>query len=100
MIDIIDKAIANLHEQIATFIEFKKLFMIATLLGMPPKSIKGKITMQITETGSGSYHNHKPWLRATYSIRVEDGEPQVFALKDVPTLLWPEEWQVMHARLK
>jgi hypothetical protein len=98
MIDIIDKAIANLHEQIANFTELKKLCMIADLLGMPPKSVKGKITTQVTETGSGTYHD--PWLRATYSIRVGDGEPQVFALADVPTLLWPEKWQVMHARLK
>ena len=96
MIDIIDKAIANCHEKIATLTELKRLLMIADLLGVPPKSIKGTVTTQITDPGN----YHKPWLHATYSIRVEDGEPQVFALKDVPTLLWPEKWQAMHARLK
>jgi len=93
MIDAIDKAIASMHEQIANLIDLKKLFMIADLLGVPPKSIKGRTQTQITQTGSGFVHDQAPWLKSTYSIRVEGGEWKDFKLVDVPPLLWPTEWQ-------
>ena len=44
--------------------------MIAELLGVPPKSIKGKTETKITQLGYGA----KPWLKSTFHIRVEGGD--------------------------
>jgi len=89
MIDIIDRAIANAQDIVATLTELKKAYMIAELLGLPPKSIKGKTGTKITQLGYGA----KPWLKSTFHIRVEGGEWKDFRLVDVPPLLWPPEWQ-------
>jgi len=70
MIDIIDRAIANAQDIVATLTELKKAYMIAELLGLPPKSIKGKTGTKITQLGYGA----KPWLKSTFHIRVEGGD--------------------------
>ena len=88
-VDNIDEMIRLSHEQIETLVKLKKGLLLADLLGVPPKDIKGPLRHSVIKGGSMS----RPWVGAVLRVRIGDGPDQEFPLKDVDRRLWPEDMQ-------
>ena len=89
MIDNIDEMIRLSHQKIETLVKLKKCLLLADLLGVPPKDIKGPLRISVTKGGSV----FKPWVGAVLRVRIGDGPDREFPLKDIDRRLWPEDMQ-------
>lgn len=96
----IDEMITLLRKKIDLLGELKRALMIADLVGIPPRELKQRITTGVRGTGNVSTYNPKPWLHMIYTVRVGDGAPQEFPLKEVPLALWPDDMAAAYHKHK
>ena len=88
-VDNMDRMTELLHKQIETYRELQRALLLADLLGVPPKDIKGPLRYSVRKGDSVL----KPWVGAVLSVRVGDGPYEDFLLTDVDRRLWPEDMQ-------
>lgn len=89
----IDEMVSLCHQKIETLIQLKKAFLLADLLGVPPKDMKQPLTMRVWDTGYISAVDPTPWRKKVLSLRLGDNPWEDFALIDVNRYLWPEDMQ-------
>lgn len=89
MYENIDEMISLCEKKVALLRDLKKALMLAELIGVPPKEIKGKLGFGVHSYGTPLYA--RPWKTDDFVIRL-DGE-EVFRKKliDVPQDLWPAD---------
>lgn len=92
-----DALVALLHKQIALYGEMKRALMLANIVGIPPKDIKGKMGTTVHSYGRPLYS--KPWRKDELVVKLDGVEVARKKLIDVPLDLWPDdiraeyEWQ-------
>ena len=94
--DNLDRMCGLLTKQIELYGELKRSCRIADLLGVPPKELKGKVSMGVYDNGAPLYA--RPWRTREIVVR-RDGE-EVFRAKliDVHQDLWPEDVRAEYER--
>ena len=91
-----DELIAACHRQIELLIEMRRALLLADLLGIPPKDLKGVVsTRRVPPTRN---FDPKPWKYAALAVKVGDGEWQNFPLHEVNRRLWPDEENRAYAK--
>ncbi len=83
----IDHMVELLHEKIRLLGQLKRVLLIADLLGLPPKEVKGKVGTHV----SGTHHGKTPWGSAEFVIKVDGVPKATFPLLQVPLDLWPDD---------
>lgn len=84
-----DQLIALQEKQAATMRELKRAYMLANLIGMHPRDIKGGLSTAIYAPGAPAFV--KPWLRQEFIVRLDGEEVARKKLTDVPLDLWPDD---------
>lgn len=92
----IDEMLALLHKQIELYGEMKRALMLANLIGIPPKDIKGKMSCGVYTNGAPLYA--RPWRTQELVVRLDGVEVVRKKLIDVPLDLWPDDVRVEYAR--
>ena len=90
-----DKMTALCHEKIRLMGELKRALRMADLLGVPARSIKGKLRAGIQH---GNNSQFRPWVGAVYTLQIDDGEVHRFPLSKVHVDLWPADILAAHQR--
>ena len=81
-------------QQVDTIRKYKRALRLAELVGVPPKELKGMVSTRVIE---GPYPLSRPWLRATFVLRVDDVKTEV-PLTDVHKDLWPDDIRAKYER--
>lgn len=85
----IDEMIALCEKKIDLLRQLKKAFMLAEMIGVPPKDIKGKLSHGVTSYGTPLYA--RPWKTEEFVVRLDGEEVYRKKLTDVPHDFWPTE---------
>lgn len=91
-----DELIALLHKQIALYGEMKRALMLANLIGVPPRDIKGKMSCVVYTNGAPLYA--RPWRTQELVVRLDGVEVARKKLIDVPLDLWPDDVRLEYER--
>jgi hypothetical protein len=98
MFENMDALIGKLHEQIALYKQLKRALMLANVIGVPPKEIKGKLRASVRNYGRPLYN--KPWMQDELVVELDGVEVARKRLIDVPLDLWPEPIRAEYERVQ
>ena len=76
--------------------ELKKAYMLANVIGMHPKDIKGKLSTAVHTYGASLYA--RPWRTDELVVRLDGEEVARKKLIDVPLDLWPDDVRAEYER--
>lgn len=93
-----DELIALLHKQVALYGEMKRALMLANLIGIPPKDIKGKMVTTMHSYGAPLYA--RPWRTQEIVVTLDGVEVARKKLIDVPLDLWPDAVRLEYERVQ
>jgi len=85
----IDEMIDLYGRKIELLRQLKKGLMLAEMIGIPAKDIKGKLSHGVTSYGTPLYA--RPWKTEEFVIRLDGEEVYRKKLIDVPQDFWPVE---------
>lgn len=85
----IDELIALSERKVTLLRDLKKALMLAEMIGVPPKDIKGKMRTSITHYGTPLYA--KPWRKEEFVVHRDGVEVCRKKLIDVPHEFWPAD---------
>lgn len=85
----IDRLIELETRKIDLLRQLKKALMLAEMIGVPPKDIKGKMSCAVTSYGTPLYA--RPWKTEEFIIHLDGEEVFRKRLVDVPQDLWPAD---------
>lgn len=92
----IDEMLALLRKQIELYGEMKRALLIANLIGIPPKDIKGKMTCGVYTNDAPPYARH--WRTQELVVRLDGVEVVRKKMIDVPLDLWPDDVRIEYER--
>ena len=84
-----DELIALHDKQTALMRELKRAYMLANVIGMHPKDIKGKLSVYTYTHGVPLYS--RPWLQHELVVQLDGEEVARKKLIDVHQDLWPTD---------
>lgn len=85
----IDKLIELETQKIDLLRQLKKALLLAEMIGVAPKDIKGKLSHGITSYGVPLYS--RPWKSEEFVVRLDGKEVLRKKLIDVPHDFWPAD---------
>lgn len=92
----LDEMVGLLHKQIALYGQLKRGLMMANIIGIPPKEIKGKLSSAVYTQGTSLYA--RPWRTQELVIRLDGVEVARKKLVDVPLDFWPDDVRAEYER--
>ena len=92
----IDQLIELETKKIELMRQLKRAYMLANVIGMHPKDIKGKLSTYIYTNGAPLYA--RPWRTRELVVRLDGEEVARKKLIDVPLDLWPDDVRAEYAR--
>ena len=91
-----DKLIELETKKIELMRQLKRAYMLANVVGMHPKDIKGGLSTYIYTNGAPLYA--RPWRTQELVVRLDGEEVARKKLIDVPLELWPDDIRVEYER--
>lgn len=91
-----DKLIALHEKQIELMHQLKRGYMLANMIGMHPKDIKGTLSTSVHTYGAPLYA--RPWRTQELVVRLDGEEVARKKLIDVPLDFWPDDVRAEYER--